>query len=234
VASWLVLALVVLAVLAAAWVYFNTRPEPAAATPAPQGQAFNWGGPGASAPSASAEAGPGALAAGPVSRPDFLSEEEWRLLQEGLADEPNREAELQRIVAYLGFKHKVDRWMALKDQPQAAERTAVGQEVLDALPAHYARQEVTAAEASLLQAAIYTDLVPDASQRQPLLQAAQARLQAAQAQDEALQSRLQQDGQRAQAWKRREAEITRRFSAGELNQEQFEKELDAARQAVFK
>lgn len=167
-------------------------------------------------------------------RPADIAAQDWNQLIEGLRDHPQREQELKRVVAYMRFKNDMDRWTALKDQPNVAERHEAGQRVLDALPAHFANQEVTGAEALMLQAAIYADLVPDEAQRKPLLESARQALLKVQAQDTVLQEKMRQDDALTQDYKHREAEIMARYTAKQIDSPQLEKELNAARVAVFK
>ncbi|MES2090476.1 MAG: hypothetical protein V4532_10930 [Pseudomonadota bacterium] len=167
-------------------------------------------------------------------RPADIAAQDWKQLIEVLRDHPQREQELKRVVAYMRFKNDMDRWTALKDQPNVAERHAAGQRVLDALPAHFANQEVTGAEALMLQAAIYADLVPDEAQRKPMLESARQALLKVQAQDTVMQEKMSQDEALTQDYKHREAEIMARYTAKQIDSPQLEKELNAARVAVFK
>ncbi|MDE2402824.1 MAG: hypothetical protein KGL90_14290 [Burkholderiales bacterium] len=228
--AWLVGGALVLAVGGAVY-HFTRAPQggPVAATAGHDGKSFDWAVAGAPR-----VAGSGALASADPERPSDIPPEEWKQLLDGLRDHPQREAELKRVVGYMRFKNDVERWTALKDQPDTAERAQVGRRVLEALPAHFANQEVTSGEALMLQAAIYADLVPDEAQRKPLLESARQALMQTQAQDPVMQEKLRHDEQQTLDYKRREAEILARFTAKQIDQAQFEKELAAARVAAFK
>lgn len=206
---------------------------PSASLPASPVAAMAW-----------APAGSGALIASGAStlsvnaqdpaRPADIPEQDWKQLLDGLRDHPQREAELKRVVGYLRFKNDVDRWTALKDQPNVAERHQLGQRLLEALPERFANQEVTGPEAVMLQSVIYADLIPDEAQRKPKEEAARQTLMKLQEQNTALQDKMREDDALTQDYKRREAEITARYNAKQIDSPQFEKELNAARVAVFK
>jgi hypothetical protein len=169
-----------------------------------------------------------------IERPVDIDPKEWQQLEDAVRNHPQRDQELQRMVGYLRFKRDMDRWTALKDQPNALERAQVGQRILDALPVRFANQEVTGPEALMLQAAIYADMIPDEAQRKPIEVAARAALTRALEHDAAMDAKLKAEDAQTADYKEREAVIMKRFKDQLIDQGQMEKELDAARLAAFR
>jgi hypothetical protein len=167
-------------------------------------------------------------------RPADIDAIEWQKMVDGLHNHPQRDQELKRMVGYLRFKRDLDRWTAMKDQPNALERAQVGQKILDALPVRFANQDVTAPEALTLQAAIYADMIPDEAQRRPLENAARQALMRQLEHDSAMQAKLEAEDSQTAGFKAREAEIMKKFKDQLIDQSQMEKELDAARVASYK
>lgn len=169
-----------------------------------------------------------------IGRPADIDPQDWRQLVDSVRNHPQHDQELQRLLGYLRFKRDMDRWTALKDQPNALERAQVGQRILDALPVRFANQEVTATEALTLQSAIYADMIPDAAQRQPIEEAARQALLRALEHDAAMDAKLRAEDAQTADYKAREAAIMKRFRDQIIDQSQMEKELDAARLAAFR
>jgi len=169
-----------------------------------------------------------------IERPADIDPQEWQRMVDSVRNHPQRDQELQRLLGYLRFKRDMDRWTALKDQPNALERAQVGQRILDALPVRFANQEVTGPEALMLQAAIYADMIPDEAQRKPIEDAARQALMRALEHDAAMDAKLRAEDAQTADYKAREAVILKRFKDQLIDQGQMEKELDAARLAAFK
>lgn len=113
--------------------------------------------------------------------PPGLSAEQWQALQASLAGHPQREAELARITALMGFRHDVARLRALRRDGHATpEALALAQRVQAGLPARLAAREISAADAQALQAAALDVLQPDAGRRAEQLAQWRAALAAAQ------------------------------------------------------
>ncbi|MBC7699078.1 hypothetical protein [Aquabacterium sp.] len=168
-----------------------------------------------------------------LERPADIDPKEWQQLVDALRNHPQRDQELKRLVGYLRFKRDMDKWTALKDQPNALERAQVGQRILDALPVRFANQEVTGPEALMLQAAIYADMIPDEAQRRPMEEAARQSLMRALEHDAAMDAKLKSEDAQTADYKEREAVIMKRFKDQLIDQGQMEKELDVARVAAY-
>lgn len=169
-----------------------------------------------------------------IERPADIDPKAWQQLEDAVRNHPQRDQELQRLIGYLRFKRDMDKWTALKDQPNALERAQVGQRILDALPVRFANQEVTGPEALMLQAAIYADMIPDEAQRKPIEDAARQSLMRALEHDAAMDAKLKAEDAQTASYKEREAVIMKRFKDQLIDQGQMEKELDAARLAAFR
>jgi hypothetical protein len=170
----------------------------------------------------------------PDQRPDFLTEEEWTSLREALKDTPNREREQARIIEYLRFQKQFQRWQALRDSHDTAQRQALAKELLDGVPQRLAQREMSAGEAQLLQSTLLEELVPDAQQRQARLQVERQRLATQPTEAEVAAQR--QDTVKQQDYKRREAEIISQWQAMPVDQRDqrwLESQLDAARRAAY-
>ena len=225
---WVVGGAVVLAMLGGAYYASRTYSVDAPPTP-PHEEAYAKmldSEPPAAAPSSSGSHEP--------ERPADIDPQEWQQLVDGLSNHPKRDQELNRLVGYLRFKRDMDKWTALKDQPNAIERAQVGQRILDALPVRFANQEVTAPEALMLQAAIYADMIPDEAQRKPMEEAARQALLRALEHDAAMDAKLRSEDAQTAEYKQREKAIMKRFQDQLIDQGQMEKELDAARVAAYK
>src|SRR5690606_24121759 len=95
--------------------------------------------------------------------PEGLSRQEWDQLVAAVQDLPNPQAELTRLVTYLRYQRELERGRMA--EPYTAERQALGRQLLETLPTRLANREVTASEALMLQDLIYTDLIPDETER---------------------------------------------------------------------
>ncbi|WP_423761720.1 phospholipase C accessory protein PlcR [Burkholderia sp. NLJ2] len=131
-----------------------------AATPA---EAASSGTPGAAASTQSVAAdafGTGAAMPGP---------EERRLdvdaLRRSLAERPDADAEVQRIVAFARFRDEVAAYGDRRNSLPQAERTALARRILDELPDHVARNEIVPVQAEALSAALLTDTEADPATR---------------------------------------------------------------------
>lgn len=115
-------------------------------------------------PHASAKAKGKPAAAAP---PAGMSAEQWTALQDALRDHPQREAELARISAYMAFQARQTRYRELLSSGPAGqeEARAIATALLQELPAHVARGEVSGGEAVLLQQSLFDTLASDAAAR---------------------------------------------------------------------
>ena len=229
-----------LAVAAAAWGFARpagglvalvsgSAAEPAAAA---SGTAFPWSraGSGAALPPAVRQLD----VKGPDGRPAFIGAEEWAMLQETLKDHPQRQKELDRIVAYLRFQKEFEAWQSLRDGGDVAQRHAVAQRLLDELPSRVAQREVNAGEAIVLQAALVEDLVADPGQREQRLAQEKQRLATAPTSEEA-QAR-ERDERQLRDFEQRQAAIVSQWQALPAEQRDpkwLDAQLEAARRASF-
>jgi hypothetical protein len=177
---------------------------------------------------------PVAKSADGIKRPIDIGPQEWQDLVDALRDHPQRDQELTRLVGYTRFKRDMDQWAALENQPNTRERAQVGQRIVDALPTRLVNREVTGPEALMIQSAIYAELIPDVAQRKSAENAAREALRRVMAQDAATDANLTAETAQTANYKKREATITERFRDQQINQEQMEKDLDAARTEVFR
>jgi len=230
------IAAVTFAVALGATVYLiqqEPTPEPVAATstePTNLGQASTTMLP-PSDQTALTQPTPTQMPAADDARPADFSQEEWDQLLSAVKDHPDPQAELARLVTYLRYQRDLEHWNLA--QPHTAERQEIGQRLLEALPTRLANREVTASEALLLQATIYSDLIPDEVERAAAIEQARNQLQRQIKNDPAVQAQQQKDQARRQVYKEREAEILSRFKAGQIDAAQFEKELQAVRVEVY-
>src|SRR5690606_35301238 len=125
-------------------------------------------------------------------------------LLNAVKDHPDPQAELARLVTYLRYQRDLEHWNLTP--PHTAERQEIGQRLLEALPTRLANREVTASEALLLQATVYSDLIPDETERAAAIEQARSQLQRQIENDPAVQAQQQKDQARRQVYKEREAE----------------------------
>ncbi len=204
--------------------------QPVARAPSPFGDGPAVLGPDAEpAPAAgvrAAEAAASAIVpAGPP--PAGISAEQWRQLQESLRGNPNREAELARIVDYMGFQHTLQQYRDRRSQGAApAELQALARQVDQGIDVHLARGELSAGEANLLKSTVLLDLEPDPGQRALMLN--EWRDQVAQAPATA--------DPRAETYRRRQAEIVAAWQAQppeRRDPQQLQAQLETLRQSSF-
>ncbi|CAN5499652.1 hypothetical protein BH11PSE9_BH11PSE9_38810 [soil metagenome] len=102
-----------------------------------------------------------------AATPTGMTAEQWTALQDALRDHPQREAELVRISAYMVFQARQTRYRELLSSGPAAqdEARAIATALLQELPAHVARGEVSGGEAVLLQQSLFDTLGSDAAAR---------------------------------------------------------------------
>jgi hypothetical protein len=126
----------------------------------------------AAAPLPAAAATPSAVPSGPVpvAVPALLDADQWAQLQAGLADDPQRDAELARILGLLDYQRAVQRFGALRTAgADAATMLALARRLDAELGQRLARRELSGPEAMRLKAALLEVLEPDPAQRAPAL-----------------------------------------------------------------
>jgi hypothetical protein len=209
----------------------TAAPAPAVArAPSPFGEGPAVLGPDAEpAPAAAAQpAEPAASAIVPAGPPPAgVSAEQWRQLQESLRGNPNREAELARIVEYLGFQQALQQYRDRRSQGAApAEMQALARQLDQGIDVHLSRGELSAGEASLIKSTVLLDLEPDPGQRALMLN--EWRDQVAQAPASA--------DPRAEQYRRRQAEIVAAWQAQppeRRDPQQLQAQLETLRQSSF-
>lgn len=168
------------------------------------------------------------------SRPADFSAEEWTTLTSAAAESERPQLELARLAGYLRFQKGFASWQALHNSPDVAARHRLAEQLLAQVPERLRQGEIGAGEATLLQQALLSDLVPDETQRQQRLTLAQAEL--AQAMRPVDSTQQAQDEARHQEYKRREAAIVADYQArpeAQRNPAQLETALEDARRAVY-
>ena len=216
-------AVVLVAVLAAVLRHDNGATQlGSSASPAASGSAWPWAIP------APASAQPTAAAS---DTPPDVPPDEWAQMKKALGATQEGRKQLPRVGAFLGFKHRAERWEALNKQGvQSAEKTQLAQQLLDDLPDHVGRGEVTGFEARALEAQLIPDAVPDTSQQQQALIAENARIEAAVPKPDP------QAASRMAAYKQQEAAITAQWLAmppAGRDSQWLESQLNAARERAF-
>ncbi len=167
-------------------------------------------------------------------RPGDFSPEDWAALKEAMSKMPNPEAELDRVVKYLRFQKGFEQWQSLEGGSEPAKRRQLAQLLLDQVPERLQQSEVTFSEARMLQMALLADLEPNEGLRKQRLDALQAQLKAAAPQADPQQQA--HDAELEREYKRREAAIVADYQSrpeAQRNHEKFERDLDAARRAVW-
>jgi hypothetical protein len=143
------------AVLAATAGWLAWHPEPTGKRAAHLAQAPSEAPPAAQA--SRAWASPTAAAPRPdAAHPPELSPAQWAALQQSLAQHPQREREIQRVLAFMRLQHRLAAWQALQGGTDLAQRQALAREVILHLPTHLANRELSASEAE----AILTEMAP--------------------------------------------------------------------------
>ncbi len=116
--------------------------------------------------SATAPPSPAASLAQASTPPAGLSVEQWQSLRERLADHPQRDAEIARIVAFFQYRQAVDQLRVLRTRPDdRAAFLAAAHAVDDGLAQRLANGEVNAGEAYQLKAVALEALEPDPQRR---------------------------------------------------------------------
>jgi hypothetical protein len=170
--------------------------------------------------------------------PEGLSAEQWRELRQSLAEHPEREAEIARIVAYLQFSARWQRYVQLRTGgAPAAELQALARPLDAGLDAHLLRRELGGGEALVMKTALLETLEPDAAARAAALQAWRTRIEAAQrgAAAAAAAARARDDAQ-GREFQRRQAELVAAWRAlppSARDAARLEADLDALRRSVF-
>lgn len=94
-----------------------------------------------------------------ASVPERLSTVQWQTLQTELANDPQRDAEMARIVSLLSFQADVHTLAAWRTSGRVgAERTALAQRLAAGLPGHLAQRELSLGEARALHAMLTEEL----------------------------------------------------------------------------
>ncbi|MDI1302675.1 MAG: hypothetical protein PSX71_12275 [bacterium] len=167
--------------------------------------------------------------------PPDVPEQEWQQMVAAMRATPGGESDLPRIGEYLTFQHRVALWQKMRqDGDYPAERLPLAHYLLDALPLHVSRTEVTGFEAKTLQAQLLEDLVPDAGQRQQAMNTGTKNLVDAEPKADPEVAQAQQA--RMSDYKKREAEITAQWQAmspAARDPHWLETQLDAARRATL-
>jgi len=166
-----------------------------------------------------------------ADNPADVPPEEWARLKKTLGATAEGRQQLQQAGQYLSFKHRAENWEALQAQGvHSAEKTRLAQQLLDDLPQHVGRGEVTGFEARALEAQLLEDTEPGANQRQQAMVAETARITAAEPQTDP------QAAVKMAAYKQQEASITAQWLAmapSARDPKWLESQLDAARRQAF-
>jgi hypothetical protein len=105
------------------------------------------------------------------------SEQETQALQAVLADRPDKDSELARLIDYTRFQKQVALWSELQNGPMNSERATLIQHLLDVLPAHYNRGELLGPQALLMAKALIKELEPNPQLQSERLADAKSRLE---------------------------------------------------------
>ena len=174
---------------------------------------------------------PGAI--GMAGPPEGMTAQQWLALRESLKDHPQRDAEIARVSEYMAFQSRFEHYRALRAQGASGEAAAreLASGLLDALPAHAARGELSAGEAALMQQALIDTLLPEASR------AARRGLERKRLAD-ALPVRddLQASDERNARFQREQAALVARWQAlpaAQRDTQALEASIAALRQSIF-
>ncbi len=169
--------------------------------------------------------------------PEGLTAEQWRELRASLADHPEREAEIARVVAYLQFSARWQHYMQARARGAPAAEVQALALTLDAgLDAHLLRRELGGSEALAMKAALLETLESDASTRAAALQAWRNRIDAAQRGIAAASAERARDDAQGHEFQRRQAELVtawRSLPPSARDAARLEADLDALRRSVF-
>lgn len=220
----------VLAVLLGGTLYFlrQETPPPEAAEPSSIG-------PGETMPVRPVEALASGPAATPSDVPPDVPAEEWQRMKAALAATPDGEQQLERVGRYLTYQHRARKWQASKAAGEGvAARAELAQYLLEAMPGHVARREMTAGEAQQIATALLQDRISDPAALQYAVRAQLEKVKAAQpAPDAGLQAEAQA---RMAAYQRQEAAIVAQWQAlpeAQRDPQWLEEQLEAARRAAL-
>lgn len=188
---------------------------------------------------ATAQARPvgGSLAAPTVlgdGRPSDFSAQEWSALKEAMAQAAQPEAELKRVVEYLRFQKRFERWQGLRESPDAGQRQQLAASLLDQVPERLRQGEVSMGEAQMLLSALWADVEPDESRRRQRIEEGIALLKDAAPRPDAEQQK--RDAALLSEYKRREAAILLEYQSrpdAQRDPAWLEAQLDAARRSVY-
>jgi hypothetical protein len=167
--------------------------------------------------------------------PPDVPAEEWNQVVASLHATPDGDKDLPRVAEYLTFQHRAALWQQSKQSGAASsERAQWAHYLLDTLPAHVSRSEVTAFEARSLETELLQDSISDPAQLKQAVQQEDQRLLAAQPRPDAQTAADQQA--RLASYKKREAEVTAQWMAmapASRDPKWLESQLDSARQQAF-
>lgn len=170
----------------------------------------------------------------PDGRPSDFTPEDWAALKAAMSNQPNGQAEMDRVVAYLRFQRNFEQWQALADSRDVAKRHQLAESLLTQLPERMNKGEVTSGEALLLSNALLTDLQPDENLREARLADMRSKLQAAAPRTDAEQAA--RDAEIRDELKRRESAIIADWQSkpeASRSQVALERDLEAARRSVY-
>ncbi len=112
-------------------------------------------------------------AASPASTAPERAEVDARAAAASQADQ-----EAARMAGYIAFQKTYLQWRALARGDDPARRDALGQQILDGLPAQVRQGDVALQQARSVQEEVLTARIPDTAQRAPVLAQEQQRLPA--------------------------------------------------------
>ncbi len=169
--------------------------------------------------------------------PEGLSVEQWRELRASLADHPEREAEIARVVAYLQFSARWQHYVRLRASgAPEAELLALARPLDAGLDAHLLQRELSGNEALAMKAALLETLEPDAATRAATLRAWRNSIDAAQRNAASASAERARDDAQGQEFQRRQAELVAAWRAlppAARDATRLEADLDALRRSVF-
>lgn len=167
-------------------------------------------------------------------RPSDFTHEDWAALKAAMANVPDSQAELDRIVSYLRFQRHFERWQALEGSQDVEARHQLAQRLLDQIPARLGRSEVTMGEGMMLATVLLMDLEPiEATRAKRLEDLRQSMISSAPKSD---REQVEREAQQLAEYKRRQAAIMADWQtkpASARDQAKLERELDDARRAVY-
>ncbi len=105
------------------------------------------------------------------------SEQEIQAMESTLADHPDKDSELNRLVDHSRFQKRVALWNELQNGPMNSERATLGQHLLKTLPDHYSRGELLGRQALLMARTLIQDLEPNPQLQRTRLAEAKSELE---------------------------------------------------------